>query len=259
MCSDVCAQALRMARQQTIRLQKLTVRLCGHCGAVVPWHLVATAEHCSVTCQQAAWYQRNDEMLKQRAIEWNAANPEMKRAAGQAYYRNNWERAQVQTAAWRAANPEKSREIRRNVSARRRARLRGVTVEDFSLAEIWERDEGICWLCETAIDPQIRWPDRMSVSLEHKVPISLGGPHSRANCALAHLGCNLLKGSKLISEAQEFQLLLVEVAMEEQEPIDLDFQIDPTAPFLWEEPIPEIALHGGIVSEQLLPLETLNR
>lgn len=210
MCSVVCAQALRMAKQQTIRLKKLTRRFCSHCGVVVPWHMVATAEYCSVICQQAAWYQRNDEMLRQRAIEWNAANPELKSAASRLYYENNRERSYMMSEAWRAANPEKARDIARNVSARRRARLRGATLEDFSLAEIWERDEGICWLCETAIDPLIRWPDPMSISLEHKVPISLGGPHSRANCALAHLVCNLFKGSKLISEAQEFQMLLVE-------------------------------------------------
>lgn len=221
LCSDVCAQAIRMARQQTIRLKSLTVRYCGHCQAVVPWHMVASAEYCSVTCQQAAWYKRNDDMLKQRAREWNAANAEQKRAIGKLYYENNRERTHMMNAAWRAANPEKAREISRNVTARRRARLRGVTVEDFSLAEIWERDEGICWLCETAIDPLVRWPDPKSVSLKHKVPVSLGGAHSRDNCALAHLGCNLLKGSKLITEAQEFQLLLTEAADGAADDIDL--------------------------------------
>ncbi|MDO5863415.1 MULTISPECIES: HNH endonuclease [Paenarthrobacter] len=214
-----------MARQQTIRLRSLTIRHCGNCQAVIPWHMAADARYCSTACQQAAWYRRNDEMLKQRAVEWNAANAEQKSAIGKLYYRNNRERAQMQNAAWRAANPEKAREISRNTSARRRARLRGVTVEDFSLAEIWERDEGICWLCEATIDPLISWPDPKSMSLEHKVPISLGGGHTRANCALAHLGCNLLKGSKLITEAQEFQVLLTEAAAEATaEDIDLTLE-----------------------------------
>lgn len=236
MCSEVCAQAIRMARQQTLRLQSLTTRYCGHCGTVVPWHMVATAEYCSVTCQQAAWYKRNDEMLKQRAIEWNAANAEQKKAIGQLYYKNNRERAAMMSAAWRAANPEKAREISRNVSARRRARLRGVEVEDFSLGEIWERDEGICWLCEVAIDPLVRWPDPGSVSLEHKVPISRGGGHTRDNCALAHLGCNIIKGNKLISEAQEFQLLLVEAQEEKLASAELGLNRDTDMPAM---PLPE--------------------
>jgi hypothetical protein len=41
----------------------------------------------------------------------------------------------------------------------------------------------------------LRHPDRMSVSLDHVVPLSRGGSHSWENVRCAHLSCNVAKGS----------------------------------------------------------------
>ena len=37
----------------------------------------------------------------------------------------------------------------------------------------------------------------MSVSLDHIVPLSLLGPHSRANTRAAHLSCNVARGNRV--------------------------------------------------------------
>lgn len=80
------------------------------------------------------------------------------------------------------------------------ARRRAVTleaVEVFSRAEIAERDGWICQLCGDPVDPTLEWPEPMSQSLDHKTPLAKGGSHTRENCQLAHLRCNLAKGDRV--------------------------------------------------------------
>jgi 5-methylcytosine-specific restriction endonuclease McrA len=69
-------------------------------------------------------------------------------------------------------------------------------VEYFKNTEIFERDGWACQLCGLPIDRDARKPDPLSVSLDHIVPISLGGAHSRANTQCAHLSCNVRKSNK---------------------------------------------------------------
>lgn len=81
--------------------------------------------------------------------------------------------------------------------ARRRARLRDAFVEDFTREEIFERDGWTCGLCAEPIDQDLSYPDPMSASLDHVIPLALGGEHSRANAQAAHLSCNSRKGARV--------------------------------------------------------------
>lgn len=82
-----------------------------------------------------------------------------------------------------------------NDARRRSAALQ--TVEVFSRLEIAERDGWVCQLCGDPVDSALEWPDPMSQSLDHKTPLAKGGAHSRDNCQLAHLRCNLAKGDRV--------------------------------------------------------------
>lgn len=82
----------------------------------------------------------------------------------------------------------------------RRARKSGVTAEVFSPVEIYDRDAWICGICGGDIDSGARYPDPLSVSLDHVIPLSLGGPHSRSNTRPAHLQCNVRRGNRMESE-----------------------------------------------------------
>jgi len=76
---------------------------------------------------------------------------------------------------------------------RRRARLRGSSSERFDAAEIFSRDGWVCGICHKQVDPALRAPDPMAASLDHVVPISRGGAHTRANTQCAHWICNSRK------------------------------------------------------------------
>lgn len=93
-------------------------------------------------------------------------------------------------------DPEK---IRRNWQAknwRRRALLREVESESYTLAEIAERDRFRCGLCGARIYMQKRSPDPLSASIDHIVPLSEGGSNMRSNVQLAHRRCNSAKGAR---------------------------------------------------------------
>ena len=90
-----------------------------------------------------------------------------------------------------------SREFARGENARRmrRARLAGVQRESYTTAEVAARDDHLCGLCGGRVDMALRFPNRMSASVDHILPLSLGGNDMLANVQLAHLGCNLRKGA----------------------------------------------------------------
>lgn len=197
-CSADCQALAARERRAARRVAILGDRECRTCGLLIPLSVRSDANHCSVKCQQAAWYLANDERLKAAAREWGRLNPEQRARAGRAWYERNRERAAQLAREWRAANPDRVRASSRESAARRRARLRNAVVEDFTFAEMWLRDEGRCWICSHSVDPSTAWPDPMSPSIDHVIPLALGGDHTLSNCSLSHLRCNIRKGVRIL-------------------------------------------------------------
>ncbi len=100
---------------------------------------------------------------------------------------------------WSPAYRERSERLRRVSRATgahsRRLRLEAGAAERFDPREVFERDGWVCGLCFSAIDPDLRWPDPLSASLDHVLPLVAGGEHTRANTQAAHLQCNIRKGA----------------------------------------------------------------
>lgn len=88
-------------------------------------------------------------------------------------------------------------ERRKAAHHKRRAQKRGTQVEDIRPIDIYERDIWLCGLCVTPVDPDCAWPDPMSPSLDHIIPLSKGGTHIHENVQLAHLTCNVSKGNRV--------------------------------------------------------------
>jgi hypothetical protein len=92
--------------------------------------------------------------------------------------------------------------LRRNRSdARRRAKARRallrseVTVERVGIRYVAERDQCRCGLCGGRVNMALRVPHPKAPTVDHVVPLSLGGSHTKANLQLAHFICNSLKGA----------------------------------------------------------------
>lgn len=99
---------------------------------------------------------------------------------------------------WNRENPGAWDDRRRDNYHRRRAtKVAASTGRPVILAEIRERDENRCHLCDEIV-PGAAWPDPLSASLDHVVPLSRGGVHDPDNVRLAHLRCNVEKGDQLL-------------------------------------------------------------
>lgn len=74
------------------------------------------------------------------------------------------------------------------------------TGESFTIDEIASRDGWMCWICGRPVDPaqehHASRPNPIGPSIDHVVPVSLLGPHTRDNVRLAHLGCNIKRGAR---------------------------------------------------------------
>ena len=68
--------------------------------------------------------------------------------------------------------------------------------ERFLSIEIFERDKWTCQICGKKVNKDLKVPHRMAPTLDHILPISAGGLHTRQNVRLAHLSCNCSRGHK---------------------------------------------------------------
>lgn len=97
----------------------------------------------------------------------------------------------------RSKNPEWNDRRRDNYHARR-ARSHGAHNGDRALlSDIIDRDGTDCKGCHTPVDLDLSWPNPLSKSIDHTIPLSRGGTHSLANTQLMHLTCNTAKGASL--------------------------------------------------------------
>lgn len=88
-------------------------------------------------------------------------------------------------------------ESRRDAAKRYRALKKSQHVEDVESLKVFERDQWTCGICNQVIPMQDKWPDPQSASIDHIVPLSLGGAHSYQNIQAAHLVCNMRKGDAM--------------------------------------------------------------
>jgi 5-methylcytosine-specific restriction endonuclease McrA len=81
--------------------------------------------------------------------------------------------------------------VRKYSPKRRRLYRNGEQIDRLS---VFERDNWICYLCNQTIDSTLRFPDRMAATIEHIIPLALGGTHTYDNVAASHALCNFKKG-----------------------------------------------------------------
>lgn len=100
----------------------------------------------------------------------------------------------VAHAEGRRAAPRRTDATREN-EHRKRARKVGAAVgERVVRAEVGDRDGWVCF-CGEAVDRELLWPDGRSASVDHVVPLSLGGAHCLSNVRISHLDCNVRRGA----------------------------------------------------------------
>lgn len=96
---------------------------------------------------------------------------------------------------------------RKSAKRRRRALMAGVASESYNIAEIGRRDKWQCGLCGLRVNRLLKYPNPKSPSIDHIVPISLGGHDVRSNVQIAHNDCNRIKGVNVNGVGEQLRLL----------------------------------------------------
>ena len=66
------------------------------------------------------------------------------------------------------------------------------------------RTQKVCGICGRPVDFEIKYPHPLSPTVDHIVPIALGGhPSALENLQLAHRICNRQKGARLFDEGKK--------------------------------------------------------
>lgn len=190
-CSEQCKQRVgnRALNRRRLPAPQHPDRSCGHCGKQFSpkrRDQVYCESRCTINASQSRRY--HGEALRQGG-EFSRMCVE----CGQAFI------AKKANAKW-CSNICRIRTCRRDES-RRRAPGSGASL--YADREIFERDNWICQICHTLVDrlASRRSPD--GATIDHVVPLSLGGADTAANVVTAHWRCNREKGNRVPVEIRE--------------------------------------------------------
>ncbi len=66
------------------------------------------------------------------------------------------------------------------------------------------RTQEVCGICGYPVDKSLKYPDPMSATIDHIIPINKGGhPSDIDNMQLAHFACNRQKSDKIFKQKKE--------------------------------------------------------
>lgn len=141
------------------------------------------------------YYRKNRERNNERVKEWYAANPDKQREKNRRYYWANVERLREMCnengrrhrSEQHGTPKQRLKEVQ--AKARRRARLAEVEVAltNSEWLEIVEFHGGKCVYCGCVPE---------TLEMDHVVPISKGGGHTKENVVPACKPCNSSKGNR---------------------------------------------------------------
>lgn len=161
---------------------------CTGCGANLgPHHWKWCSQECKITSPL-----RKEQQQTARKV-YDTKHAGAIAARGRISRAKNLERDRTHQKAWRDNHPERVREMINRSIHKRRARMLGRISEPVTIEYLYERDRGRCGICGGKVSLERRWPDPLSPSKDHILPLAKGGDDSRANKQLAHLRCNQRK------------------------------------------------------------------
>ena len=180
---------------------------CGESKLLVEYHRQARDKdghgpQCKVCSRskKKAYYEENIDRLAARNKAWYEANKDSLVAWQKSYYEVNRDKILARNKNRHAEKWDADPEYRARFHAaeiRRKRLLANAKSEPYLRESIFERDGWKCGLCGEQINPELRHPDPGFASIDHILPLSLGGDDTPANVQSAHLRCNLSKNNRV--------------------------------------------------------------
>lgn len=139
----------------------------------------------------ADYYARNREDILKKGRDRYYSHHEEELTRSRVYRENNRDDCNKRTKRWEKENHRK----KLDATHRRLARIRNNFVEKVDHELIFERDKWTCQIC-------LKKVKREDASIDHIIPLSMGGEHSYRNIVLTHLICNQYKGNGIVPQQQ---------------------------------------------------------
>jgi hypothetical protein len=179
-CSDDC-KPIKQAKEPPARFTVLDWKTCP-CGR---WICKQGRKYCSAACSREF-----------TAINLGRRNRTCRQCEAQlGYFSRKHLCDSCQLANKRHRRVRERRDPNRSAlnNHRQRARHYGVDYEPVKRSQVYERDGWLCGICRKKVDHRLRYPHLMSASIDHVIPMALGGGHTYLNVQCSHLICNSRK------------------------------------------------------------------
>jgi 5-methylcytosine-specific restriction endonuclease McrA len=146
--------------------------------------------------QTRIYHAENKQRINERHRISYTENKQEKCERSRKYNEEHKDDVAERSRKWQKNNPEKVKLISRKANHKRRALKRNATIEEFSPIEVLERDNYICQICGIKTRPDFKNQFHPKYpNLDHVVPLSLGGEHSRKNTQCLCRQCNIEKSN----------------------------------------------------------------
>ncbi len=139
---------------------------------------------CSKACRKEMGRRRAQETYtpaKPRPIECEVCGKTFKVKGGRKYCKPC---RKIVDRLWKATQKTK-----------RRARIAAVLIETFDNREVLERDGWRCQICGRKLRKAAKYPHPQAATVDHIIPLALGGEHSLRNVQCACRQCNGVKSA----------------------------------------------------------------
>lgn len=200
-CGRLCKDEDRKAQGRIERWSTAAIRPCADCGDPVG---AIRSEFCGPcrTRRRMEMRRAGTRRSYQRHRDKRIAEGKAYREANRQYFKDWYKR--------KRSDPEwMERELARiQVSNRRRRALRrSARSEPYTTLEIADRDGWRCQLCGKKVPRKSAARSPRSATVDHIVPISLGGDDVKANVQLAHFSCNVAKNNRALPRGEQLRLI----------------------------------------------------
>jgi 5-methylcytosine-specific restriction endonuclease McrA len=146
--------------------------------------------------KQHAYYQTNRDTHIEHNHSYYNANQKQILEQKRNYWKINKEELNKKQRQRRKDDPEKIRSYGRKARHKRRALTAEAKIENFNPSEVFKRDSYICQSCGIKTRPDYKnYNHDKYPNLDHIIPLSLGGEHSKRNTQCLCHKCNMAKNN----------------------------------------------------------------
>ena len=224
-CFPECATKFKVIKYLPIKLQKekekeekrleQLTKTCPQCGNTFIAN-VAHQKYCSPECR----YQESLDKVHQRNVENFVPIVSTCKECSKVFTTTFDHRSQL------FCSEECSiRYWKKLYKQNRKIQIREAYVEPVNLWDLYNRDYGICSICGLPVPDSSEPSNIWAATVDHIVPLSLGGEHSTMNCQLSHRICNCLKGQENDTEIDWGKRLIEEPGRWNEKLDDLWYQL----------------------------------